>query len=721
MPLQDLEAFASDCLAALDEKRRDVIRRRYGLNCDPETLNAIGKSRNVCRAYIEQLQKGSLQKLSDLYRDRAERLVSDNLKLAWERTRYGMMLAKKKPLQDPMSGAYLLAWHVTTGKVRKLNDWLESYAFEYEACWIDRRIDGVDDEVRRLREAAGPLVKALAKPWAVNAIAEQLDCPQDRLFPLLTAAFPKQRWIEYSGYIFHGSNTRRPRRAAMLHAVLKLRMDSAVTPIRTAGEAYRTWIPTDPCNERDLLIVARENEHLFLEVGSANLAAIGRAPAELPTIEAAPSSEGDSTDAESLEPQLSGPESNNATLIANLLRREGPLRLSAIMESLDIPKGTVSGTIGQNYQFVRVLPGTYALDEQVATINLAEQTQAEALFNESEVLRIYIRARFAGEPFDLFPLWGWEFEYQLALWAERHRSDLLPALLAVAHPQHWPAPGSIIDSWLQKKGLEAKYETGPLPKLPWKDATRKSLDARHVLAALLLGKDRGHLSVVSCSMVMGADGLDSSVGSLLLMLLVATGCVATGSTWQSAHQCTELAERWSARLGEDLANHGQLDWSSASARAFLAAAREWGGDDSAWFGSNDLAKLLARLDTAASAPSSKAEILSEPTTHPSAPTSEPLQVAPPESGGHAAFEANIVTTEQLRERAKNKDPEAMYLLSQRTRIGDGTPTNLTMAIYWLRRAALLGHSAAQGEVQTLPTVPLPPSPAGRIQSKNTHR
>ena len=711
MSIEDLERFASDCLSALDEKKRDVIRRRYGLEGLPEeTLEAIASNpvdgAVLTREAVRLRQNSALKVLSRSFSARADDLVSRNVDLLWKLADDGMMF-RKKNLQDPMSGSYLLAWHVTTGTIRKFPEWLKRHAAEYAQCWIDRRISGLEKEVQRIGDAAPDIVRRLDKPWSLHAVAEQLDCSADRLRTLLTAAFPKLHLNTFCGYIFRVSSTARIRRAVMLHELMKHRVETAVTNIRELGTIYRLHTAGDACTDRDLLIVARDNKHLFLEIGSGYLAAVG---SSAPDHEAAQTGATEHVSDAITEVGQESDEETNATRIANLLLTDGPQRLAAITQKLELIPGTVAGTLGQNFQFVRVLPGVYAVDTQVPSIDLAGC--ADALFNESEVLRVYIRARYAGEPFDLFPLWGWEFEHQLALWADRQRSVLLPELLWVSEPDQWPAPENVISHWLARKDREARYDIDqqPVPKLG-----KKLPEARHVLAALLLASDRGLSSVVSCNMIMAADGLDSSAGIPLLMLLVATGAVQSGDTWQSPHRCTGLADRWSARLGEDLANHGKLDWSSASAAAYLAAARARPGAEATWLDAEMLDALVTRLQPARSGSHAPA-LAPQREKAPQIPTLAPSRT-PAESALDKDVAAEIVTTEQLRIAAHDRDPDATYQLALRTRIGNGTPENPIMANYWLRRAAELGHPAACVEVQKLPPVPVAAT-ARREQSRS---
>lgn len=707
MSSDNLEQFVADCLSVLDEKRGDLIRRRYGLQgLTEQSLEAIGSDPvdPMTREGVRQRQLSALKKLTQAFSRRAEQLVSTNVDLVWDEASDRAMFKKGAQLQVPMTPAYQLAWHVTTGKVRKSEEWLDLYAWGFDACWIDKRIQGFKEDAQRIQAAAEPLVREMDKPWPAAAVSAQLDCPPERLRPLLTAAFPKLAWNLYQGYVFSGSKTARPRRAADLHAVMKHEVPASVSDFRALRQTYHACVPEDPCTERDLLIVARQNKHLFLEVGSGYLSAIGMASGQRET--GSQSEKTGVTTAASV-PNPGGIEGDStvASQIAQLLTQEGPLRLGTILQKLDLSKGTISGTIGQDFRFVRVLPGVYALDTQVASIDL--ERHAESLFNEEEVLRIYIRARGAGEPFDLFPLWSWKFEYHLARWAERHESPQLPALLRVIQPEEWPAPAEIKSDWLRRRASGTSQDTGTTPGFK---LGKKMPDARELLAALLLANDRRQSSVVSCNLVMAADGLDSSVGCSLLMLLAATGCVDCGPSWLAPHPVGEMAHRWAERLSEDLANHGSLDWSSASAQVFLAAARNGLGSDSGrWFNDDTLATVIESLERSIKVKATTPEVpvaAMADTFKDDDNRFEPATRANATEANDTAKKLadEIVTTEQLRIEARANDAEAMYQLAIRTREGNGTQANPTMAKYWLKLAALRGHSRAKLELDTIPLV-----------------
>nr|WP_320116057.1 sigma-70 family RNA polymerase sigma factor [uncultured Desulfuromonas sp.] len=70
---QDQYEFVNKWLASLKENERDILMLRFGLNdCEPETLDTIGKRYGVTRERIRQIEAKSLDKLRRMMREEAE-------------------------------------------------------------------------------------------------------------------------------------------------------------------------------------------------------------------------------------------------------------------------------------------------------------------------------------------------------------------------------------------------------------------------------------------------------------------------------------------------------------------------------------------------------------------------------------------------------------------------------------------------------------------------
>lgn len=70
---QDQYEFVNRWLDSLKENERDILMLRFGLNdCEPETLDTIGKRYGVTRERIRQIEAKSLDKLRRMMREEAE-------------------------------------------------------------------------------------------------------------------------------------------------------------------------------------------------------------------------------------------------------------------------------------------------------------------------------------------------------------------------------------------------------------------------------------------------------------------------------------------------------------------------------------------------------------------------------------------------------------------------------------------------------------------------
>lgn len=699
MTVEALKEFALECIraiAARNEADANIIRRRYGLEGQlEETLESVSKDLDCTRERVRQRQNKALLSLNKRYIDVAAKLVEQHVDEVWSQATDSVFIKKASllgtgrrsdgDLRPALFGEYLLAWDITAGQPRKTQDWLDAFALKIGGAWFDKRISSLKSDSARIAEEAASIKHSLERPISIVSLARQLDSEPRQLRAVFVAAFPKDKWDAHAGYIMRNNFTTRSKRAVQLHHLMASQLGRDVTDIRLLGHSYRERHTDDPCNDRDLNIVIRENPQLFLQVGSGYWAPIGQTS---PDFLARQGHETTSivTPESSSEDETADGKNGHIERIEQLLVERGPQRLGDIYTAFGGNKGAISGIIGMNTRFIRILPGIYALEEHLQSVDLSRD--AEKLFNEKEVLGGYVRARFAGESFQLFPLWGWAFEHQLALWADRHKSSLLPELLAVAQPANWPAPVDEIARWEEHKRQSGNYRVTKLPKLK-----PKVVSAREVLASLLLAAKRGSSSVVSCSLIMKADGIDSSVGSALLMLLVATGAVSCGETWQSPHPVAELAAKWAERLGEELANTGVLDWTSPAAVALLHSINSQPLNEARWFEPSDLELLLKGLNASPAEQQPISIVKAKPEFVPGI-------ITPAESLPSQVTES-IITNEELRIAAKAGDPEAMYQLGLRNKNGDGVLRNPMMAVHWLRLAANEGHLEANKAILQL--------------------
>ena len=73
---QDQYEFVNKWLASLKENEREILMLRFGLNdCEPETLDTIGKRYGVTRERIRQIEAKSIDKLRRMMREEAENQI----------------------------------------------------------------------------------------------------------------------------------------------------------------------------------------------------------------------------------------------------------------------------------------------------------------------------------------------------------------------------------------------------------------------------------------------------------------------------------------------------------------------------------------------------------------------------------------------------------------------------------------------------------------------
>lgn len=545
-------------LANLPPRTAEVLTHRFGLDCEPQTLAQIGEIYSVTRERIRQIEAKALKRiraichrhpiddqLNAARRDFVEALFGDAVHVTDARFE-SHARAKDGHLSLALEFACLTP-----------KEWLAGSATKMGRGWLRPGVDAA---------AVATMAEELAKTtFPFPHAAEEIVGTQDGSLAFAAAEL-LLGWHLEGTYLFE----RRPRtrliRTASLHGLLS--RFSVPTEVSDLLVEYRAAVPTDQCSDRDLVIVMEVASHLFIETYEGCWAAVGRSgdPISRPSETLPPQSE-----------QEVAHELDDMTIAFSLereLRRAGPSRVGHLINrAIDIvPSGRSANSVGPTLllhpsRFVRVLPGVYALPEQVLDERrLAQADNLEYLLNPHQA-RLFALARWAGEPWGSYPLWTITAEMRLCRWARASKQDeLLRSLLAVASIKHWPTDDIDRLTWLDVEAVQARFE---LEFSPRKLTTHIPLD--RVLAAGLHLVATRSLGWMIANRILGYRP-DASAAAGLLSGMVGSGMAASPAdrgSWQRPHHPGPALEEWIARLSRELHSTGELSWDNEAGSALV--------------------------------------------------------------------------------------------------------------------------------------------------------
>jgi hypothetical protein len=545
----DLPTLVSWHLGRLVPRTAEIIALRFGLgDRPPKTLSDIGEDYALTRERIRQIEAKGLKAMQAACRRFPVRPAVDEVTPSLLATIFdGSQHVSGNRADRGLSA--LDGWHELALRLAhgSPDAWLRKHARKLGGGWLALGTDPAD-----VRSAANELrrrFKSRPFPLALTEVVNGLE-----FSPCLAAMDLILDWRVEAGYVF----TRRPGprllRTARLHALLSLERE----PLEMAPllRCYHAAVSTDPCTDRDLVIVMEAASHLFLEIHEGCWAALGPA-ATLNPVEA------------SIKPQAPVPpmaeEGTNATALERELARVGPSRMGDLMaRAIDIlPTGRSRHSVGPTLllnpnRFVRILPGVYALPHQVLDgRSLVEAGHIDYLLNRTQA-RFYAIGRKAGERWGAYPLWTPTAEMRLCRWA-RAGDDraLYRSLLDVASVELWPTDEADKEIWRDLKARDGRYELWCDRRLT---GTRPPIE--RVLAAAIRVARCGTIGWVAANRVLGYVP-SSYAGAGLLDGMVAAGMVMKPPGeigWQLPHGRGPDLDHWITLLGEILHRTGTVEW-----------------------------------------------------------------------------------------------------------------------------------------------------------------
>lgn len=547
-------------LAELDERARDIVRRRNGIGQDcSETLEEIGTFYSVTRERIRQIESKSLRRISKrIRRVPIIELLDAEASLQWHALAGGkptLLIDELHERRRRVSPYVSLALDITNTTLSK---WLDRIACKFPLGWrkTPENSDAIEEAAAHLESAIekAPLPRAAGAfngCGSSEAVAEACE---------LILGHPV-----HLGYVMPARVGARLARLVGLHSILCEIGEPA--QIESFLLDYHSRFPDDLCSVRDAEIVMTAAPHLFIEIEEGRWHALG-APGSSPGAAL--------SQTKAMVPPTEEP-GTIAHALQTTLRRRGPTKLGDLLDDADdiLPEGRSINSIGpvlltRRELFIRALPGVYALPEQVPDKNELSASHLGQLFNTNQA-RLYALARYSGEARDTFPFWSARSEYELCRWA-RHSGggEIFSSLLAISEIEVWPIAESEKEQWREVKRRQGTFRLGTALRHA-SAYDRPDLD--RVLAACIYAKLSGSLNWMAANRLTGRK-IDSHGGAGLVALLVQLGVLeepeAEGYRWQMPHRVTEAAETIGQLLAERLARDGTLQWESDLGKDFIA-------------------------------------------------------------------------------------------------------------------------------------------------------
>jgi hypothetical protein len=305
------------------------------------------------------------------------------------------------------------------------------------------------------------------------------------------------------------------------------------------------------------------HKHLFLEVTEGWWTALGPA-GEVPDGTALP--DADEESGHELEPE-EAPSDEQQTVCQSIeaeLRMRGPSRISELIERAPdfLPLGRSVNSVGpvlitRKDIFARPLPGIYALHDQIPSPTNLLATPPAYLFQEDQV-RLYARARRAGEPWGAYPLWLPETEYLWCTWARKHAdTELFESLLSVAQIDDWPNVADR-EAWQALARNRGRFSI----HFPPSSAALVVPDLNRLLAACLYIRQHGHISWISGNRILMRRAPEHGSAGLLAVLTSLGVLGPDAEDWQAPHKPGPRLNEQLTRLEAGRLQSGNLDWKS---------------------------------------------------------------------------------------------------------------------------------------------------------------
>lgn len=578
-----LDQLLDWAMPELPERELDILTRRYGLaDREIETLEEISEGYHVTRERVRQLEAKALRRLRGKLDGTSLTMLVDQASGDFWTSRGTpfLVIASRdgSQLRRELPPRLALALDILDLSV---GAWLERTSTPMSNGFLARSFDA--ETIRALSVKLQNRLKDQPLPIAVSDVLGDQDPSLVEAAVCLETPF-----VLFESYLLRDRPRARLKRAIRLHALLCTARHTQT--LYELGDLYCTRFPADRCSLRDLVIVMELSPQLFLEIEEGLWVSLGQgsrpatdfqsdvevdAPAEIDQLTIAGSIQ------EAL--RIRGP-----SLVGDLYR-DG----AAILPTGRSRNSIAPVLVGRPELFHRILPGVYALPEQLPSPAELLQAPLPYLLTEAQG-RTYAFARLAGEPWGVFPLWSPAAEYRLCIWARFEGSPaLFHSLLAISTIDVWPVDDVRKGEWHRLAALHGRFELAVAGKAPIQEV-RPELD--RLLAACLIASSRGSIGWLQINRIMGRR-LDAAGGQGLLALMIALGVVTLPDGDEDGvrlrpHVVTEKALEIADQITTALIRQGELSWHSPLGHALAADAVAVAPERLGWASLDELAELL---------------------------------------------------------------------------------------------------------------------------------
>ena len=580
---EEIRTQARQAIDTLDDKQRDVIDKRYGLNGHGRhTLNDIAQHAYVTRERVRQVESKALRRLGGRrFLWLFERLLDAEGEALWHSLSRGSHvirdgeLGKNSVDADPL---LLLAADVVHDGLRS---WLAIKAENNGGAWILKSADAAS--MTEKLEAIRTGVAELRTPTPLSTLANHIGESVASLSPALEHV-STPRIID--GYVVDGYVGARARRTVALHRLAGRSFDS-VFDLASLVHIFRESEGEDGTS-RNVSISVEDAPHLFahlfegfyVSLGAAEIVPALRIPYEWSPI------------------QDTFEQGSIGDWLFNRLKNRGPARLQDLRKEAqaafddEISESSIGAILASNPSFRRVAPGVFDIYGAQARC-FPDGKPLDVLLDERHC-RLYCHARRSGAPRDFFAAWGPWYEMHLAEWARAAANDeLYRSLLAVCDTADWPT----LDDW---RDIKARHGRWCLPSERRSPLGRRLPHPDQFFSALSYVSIFGSIGWIEANRTTGAK-LDNHDAADTLALLALSGCVDAPAEWQAPHVKMPPADEFLRAACGERHEHGELSW-EVGVMADLMNAAGSRQDSAGWIAKNEFALALASWRSGAVAP-----------------------------------------------------------------------------------------------------------------------